>query len=63
MTQKELLYIEDAVGHEESIIAIINNAIDSLCDESLISFMKKELKDHKNTKKKLISMLEAKANE
>ena len=27
MTQKELLYVEDAIEHEKSIIDIINNTI------------------------------------
>ncbi len=63
MTQKELLYFEDAVGHEENIIAICNETINFLQDKSLVSFMKKELKKHETMKTKLMNMLEDKANE
>ena len=27
MTQKELLYVEDAIGHEQNIIKIINESL------------------------------------
>ena len=63
MTQKELLYIEDAIGHEKSIIKICNDAINNLSDEKLISFMKNEIKKHETTINKLIDMLEDKCNE
>lgn len=63
MTQKELLYVEDAVGHESNIIKICENTIDTLEDEELVSFMDKELKKHTSMHKKLISLLEEKSNE
>ena len=63
MTQKELLYIEDAIGHENSIIGILEESINSLSDDNLISFMKSELRKHNNTKEKLINTLEEKNNE
>ena len=63
MTQKELLYIEDAIGHEQSIICIIDDAINNLNDEILISFMKDEQKKHTSTKNKLIKILEDKSDE
>ena len=63
MTQKELLYVEDAIGHEESIISICNEAVNCLEDKNLIKFMKNEIKKHEQTENKLLSMLEAKANE
>ena len=63
MTQKELLYIEDAVGHEKSIIKICNDAINNLSDEKLMSFMKNEIKKHTTTKDKLLKTLEDKSNE
>ena len=63
MTQKELLYFEDAIGHEENIIAICNETINYLQDKSLISFLRKEVKKHMTMKTKLMNMLEDKANE
>jgi len=58
MTQKELLYIEDAIGHEKNIIAIISDAINTLEDDNLISFMTNELKTHQKMHKDLINLLE-----
>ena len=63
MTQKELLYVEDAIGHENNIIAIANDMIANLEDENLISFMKKEVKKHTTMYEMLLETLEDKANE
>ena len=63
MTQKELLYVEDAIGHESNIISIVEDTITRLDDEKLISFLNEELKEHNAMKKKLINVLESKANE
>lgn len=62
MTQKELLYMEDAIGHESSIIKIIENSINNLKNEDLISFMNEELQKHKNTKQSLINIMEEISN-
>ena len=63
MTQKELLYVEDAIGHEQSIIKICNDAINNLKDDNLISFMKKEVRKHTNMQDILLNLLEDKINE
>lgn len=63
MTQKELLYMEDATEHEKNLIEIVNFTIDSLEDEELIKFMEKQLKKHKDLKEKLINVMEDIANE
>ncbi len=63
MTQKELLYLEDAIGHEQNIIKIVEETINNLSDKSLVSFLKSELKKHKSTKDKLIKLLEEKSCE
>lgn len=63
MTQKELLYVEDAIGHEGNIIKICQDAVTKLEDESLVKFMESEINRHKSMKEKLMNMLEAKANE
>ena len=62
MTQKELLYLEDAIGHESNIIKLVNNAINNLQDEELRSFMQNELTKHESLKKNLINLLGEKSN-
>ena len=63
MTQKELLYVEDAIGHEANIIKICEDSLTKLEDEKLVKFLEKELKKHSGYKEKLISFLEDCANE
>ncbi len=63
MTQKELLYLEDAVGHESNIITIIEESLKYLQDENLISFLNDELSNHIDIKQNLINLLEVKASE
>ena len=62
MTQKELLYVEDAVGHETNIIKILQETIKHIQDEKLISFLENKLETHVSMKQKLISKLEEKSN-
>jgi hypothetical protein len=62
MTQKELLYVEDAIGHEGNIIKICEDMINTMEDENLITFMEKQIKKHTNLKNKMINMLEDKIN-
>ncbi len=63
MTQKELLYVEDAIGHEQSIIKILDESLANIEDETLASFLESETKKHSSTLKKLLSVLEDKSNE
>ena len=63
MTQKELLYLEDAAGHEQSIIKIINNSIDCAIDKRIIRFFENELEIHTELCKKLLKHMEDVANE
>ena len=63
MTQKELLYLEDAIEHEKNIISICQETINYLQNEELINFLEDELNGHRNTKEKLMNILEVKANE
>ena len=62
MTQKELAYFEDAIGHVGNIIKILEESIKNLEDERLISFMESEKEVHTNLKNTLMSKLEEKAN-
>lgn len=63
MTQKELLYFEDAIGHEKNIIAVCQDTIGRLSDEKLITFMEEEVSKHMETQNKLKRLLEGKSNE
>lgn len=63
MTQKELLYLEDAIGHEKTLIKVCEESMDLLDDEDLITFMEDELKIHKDIEKNLLKLLEDKVNE
>ncbi|MBQ9024320.1 MAG: hypothetical protein IJ105_03750 [Bacilli bacterium] len=63
MTQKELSYVEDAIGHEENIIKIINDSLNNLENEELISFIQNEVNNHTQMKEKLMNLLKEKANE
>ncbi len=63
MTQKELDYVEDAIKHENNLASIIKESIELLEDDSLISFMQKQLDDHKSLHKELMDLLEEKENE
>ena len=48
MTEKELLYIEDAVNHEIYMIQTCYEICDCLTDANLIKLVKKQLKKHEN---------------
>ena len=63
MTQKELLYLEDAIEHESSIIQIFNNYLKDLENSELLSFMENQISQHTETKEKLTLLLKEKANE
>ena len=63
MSQKELLYLEDAIGHEKAMIAYLENAKTSLDDEDLVDFIDDNLKHHQSLEKKLCKILEDYANE
>ena len=63
MTQKELLYLEDAVGHEQNIISIVENFVKKIEDERLVEFMNQELEKHNTNKQNLMNLLEEKVNE
>ena len=63
MTQKELSYVEDAIGHETNIISIATAISEKLEDEKLVSFMEKQINNHTSIKERLMNLLEEKANE
>lgn len=61
MTQKELLYVEDAIGHEKSLIKILEEEISSAKDDEIVEFLEEEVTIHQNIEDKLTSLLEEKA--
>lgn len=63
MTQKELDYVEDAVGHENNLESIIKESMKLLENQELVSFMEKQLENHNSLQKRLMSLLEDQANE
>ena len=63
MTQKELLYLKDAIGHEENIRKICIDMIDRLENEELKNFLEAEVNNHITRKEELLSLLEEKAHE
>lgn len=63
MTQKELDYVEDAIGHEGNIIKILEETKKNLEDENLVNFVENELNTHTTMKNELMNLLEDKVNE
>ncbi len=63
MTQKELLYIEDAYNHEKYIVDICNNLVCDIDDFKTIDFINNETKKHETMKNKLYKLIESKSNE
>ena len=62
MTQKELLYLEDACCHEENISKILEETAKNLQDNKLVEFIDNEISIHKNILDSLKSLLEDKVN-
>lgn len=63
MSQKELLYIEDAINHERALQNICIESANFIEDESLEDYLLKEAKKHEIMEKKLIKELEGAINE
>ncbi len=63
MTQKELLYVEDAIEHEKAMIAYLQDMKNKLQKESLVAFTAKEIKMHQEQEKDLTKLMEVQSNE
>ena len=63
MTQKELSYVEDAIGHESTIISVLEDTKEKLQDEELVSFIEEHIQNHSSVKEGLMNLLEGKVNE
>lgn len=58
MTQKELLYLEDAYMHEDNTICICSEIVELLDDENLVSFFEGEIKKHTSLRNKIMDLME-----
>ena len=63
MTQKELSYVEDAIGHESTVISVLEDTKERIENEELISFLETEVQNHTSIKEELMNLLEEKVNE
>ena len=63
MSQKELLYYEDAIMHEDYTIKICKDLASRLKDAELISFMNDEIKHHQMIRNKLLTQMEEASHE
>ncbi len=63
MTQKELLYFEDAIMHIDSIIKILNHSKQIIDDDNISNFIDNELSRQQSLKEQLMNTLGDKVNE
>ncbi len=63
MTQKELLYMEDAISHQQNLVTICEDFSSRVEDEDLSSFLTKLAKKHQGIEEKLMNVLEDARNE
>ena len=57
MTNKELLYIEDALGHEKFMQSCSNKASSQITDPALSSYMKELEQKHTELFNKFLNLL------
>ena len=57
MTSKEILYVEDALGHEAFLKNCACTTSEQLQDENLKNYMKELEKEHTETLNKLLNLL------
>ena len=57
MTDKELLYVEDALGHEQFMKSCSKKTSSNLQDPSLSSYIKKKKKKHSELYNKFLNLL------
>ena len=57
MTSKELLYVEDALGHEEFMKKSCQNASNQIQDANLSSYLKELEQNHTNLMNKFLNLL------
>lgn len=62
MTQKELLYFEDAIGHLGNIDKLLNDFTEKVIDDQIKKFLSDEQKKLLELKSDLINVLGGNAN-
>ena len=63
MTQKELLYVEDAICHEKNILAYLENMLEQLDDEDIEDIVNEHIQNHQNLKDDLMNVLKEEVHE
>ena len=63
MTQKELLYLEDAVNHEQNVILYLDDVLSYTENKDLSSFLNSEKKAHESIIKEIFNLMEGFINE
>ena len=62
MTQKDLLYLEDAYEHEKIIIKLCNEFLSKLTEKELSVFIEEQIKSHTEIKNTIMNFLKENAN-
>ena len=62
MTEKELLYLEDAISHEKSIISLCNDFVLNV-ENSHKEFFNNQITSHNELLNNLMTLLKEKTNE
>lgn len=62
MTQKELLYFEDAIGHLENIVKLLNDFDSNVQNNQIKEFFNNEKSKLQNLKTTLVNVLGGKTN-
>ena len=62
MTQKELLYFEDAIGHIGNISKLLNDFTGKVNNQEIKDFFNDENNNLKNLKENLINVLRGESN-
>ena len=63
MTQKELLYLEDACMHEQVLLEVLNESKNNVEDDSFIEFFDNQISIHQDMLDDLKNLLEDKKDE
>lgn len=62
MTQKDLLYLEDAYEHEKIIIKLCNDFLSKISDEELAIFIEEQINSHTKVQNTIMSFLKEEEN-
>lgn len=62
MTQKELLYLDDALNHEKNTLAYLDYIYDN-CNECSEEFIANEIQIHKSILNNILDEMEKRSNE